>query len=366
MQLCSRGIDPTAVSLDNLLDPEEVKRLERRFLGGFKIETHLDKYDVATTVAAGLTGALVDFLIINIPKDIQYLGHIPQEGSPLTKWLHSLSVPHDNWLASYFSVAYDKVQEDISGMGPSTHRLQTFGHDPLIGLVIGTIDIMRGGLTAISKEGNIVLRSGTGMAHYNPFTAIVWQIMHLFSDGFTKMGLPPPGWSLVQLFQIGSFGDRERTVAEISRWMYLKGYDSRHFLTMSTSVAAIEVVLRNYFWIRRKLDEKYNADVTHEGEVVGTKRTGGHPRFQSMALAAHGIATAANAGKVAIYAGNPLAINYVQWLRFLQVMVLWMNTRMQSPSNVVKGHARANWKELEQGWPTIDVEDPAFPTLVVP
>jgi hypothetical protein len=367
-RLRERGIGPASVSLDDLLDPIEIKRIERRFGGGFSLETSLDQYDVLASIAAGLTAAIVDFLIVKIPKDIKYLGKIPQEGSPLTKWLHSLSVPDDNWLARYFKTSYDKVKglsDSIEGFGVKTHRLQTFGHDPLLGLVVGTIDIMRGGLTAISKGGEIKFLSGTGSAHYNPFTAIVWQIMHLLSDIPTKMGIQPPGWTLLQLFQVGNFGDKDRTVADLARFMYLKGYDTRHFLTMSTSVAAAEVVLRGYFWIRRKLDEEYDEEVAHLGEVAGAEKTGEHPRFQGMAFAAHGIASAANAGKVAVYSGNPLAINYAQWLRFLHAMFKWTRTRLRSPSDVLMGHTRANLKALDQGWPEINVGDPSFPKLTV-
>ena len=366
IRLRERGIDPATVSLDALLDPEEVARIQRRFQGGFTISTHLDAYDIGAMVAAGLTAALVDFLIVRIPKDHIYRDKFPQTGSPFTKWVHSLSVSDDNWLAQRFKVSYDKVNSvDIAGLYPRSHRLQTLGHDPLVGLVVGTIDIMRGGMTAISKDGELVLLSGTGTAQYDPFIAFVWVIMHLFSDGFTEMGLPAPGWSLHQLFRVGGFGPKERTVAELARWMYRMGYDSRHFLTMATSVAAVEVVLRGYFSIRRHLDEEYDGDMTHAGEAAGARRTGQHPHFQSMALGAHALAAAANAGKVAIYAGNPLAINYAQWLRFFHATFEWMRTRMRSPSDVLKGHAYANWKALQEGWSASDVSDPSFPSLVV-
>jgi hypothetical protein len=220
-------------------------------------------------------------------------------------------------------------------------------------------------MTAISKSGKLHWLSGTGASHYNPITAFVWQIMHLLSDGFTEMGLPPPGWALTQAFQVGKFGKRNRTVAELARFMYLKGYDSRHFLTMSTSVAAAEVVLRGYFWLRRRLDEAYEADVSHAVEVAGAERTGDHPRFQAMALIAHAVAAAANAGKVAVYSGNPLAINCAEWLRFSHAAFLWMHTKMRPPTDVLLGHARANLKALADGWPEVDVTDPLFPSLVV-
>jgi hypothetical protein len=84
-----------------------------------------------------------------------------------------------------------------------------------------------------------------------------------------------------------------------------------------------------------------------------------------MALAAHATAAAINVGKVAIYAGNPLAINYVQWLRFFQAVFQLTQDRLRSPSDVLRGHARANLMALEQGWASMDVRDPAFPALIV-
>ncbi len=364
--LRERGLEPAQVSLEALLDPAEARRLERRFSGGFQISASLDRYDLAAAAVAALVAGAVDFFIVRIPADIDYLGKFAQAGSPLTKWLQSLTVPADNWLARYFKTAYDSVQAGIGvveGFGPRTHRFQTFGHDPLVGLIIGTIDIMRGGMTAISSGGQIISLAGTGTAHFNPFTAFVWQIMHLLSDGFTKMGLPVPGWSLMQLFQVGSFGEKERTIAELARFMYLKGYDFRHFLTMSTSVAAVEVVLRGYFAVRQKLDPDYAAEVEQAGQAAGAHGMGDHPRFQAIALGAHMAAAAINAGKVAVYQGNPLAINYAQWLRFFHAAFAFAKTKLRSPSSVLMGRAAANWRALEAGWPVVDVAAPDFPAL---
>ncbi len=368
-RLAVRGVDPNTISLDTLLDAEEVTSIERRFRGEFTLSARLDGYDVAAAAVAGLVAGLVDFFIAKIPKDITYLGEYTQSGSPVTKWLHSLSIPSDNWLAHHFKTSYDTVKpvmSEIPGFSPKTHRLQTPGHDPLVGLVIGTIDIMRGGLTAVSKSGEVIILNNTGAAHYNPFTAMVWQIMHLISDGFTKMGLPLPGWSLLQLLQVGNFGEKERTVADLARFMYLKGYDSRHFMTMSTSVAAAEAVLRSYFWLRRKIDASYGLECNHVAEVIGTQRTSAHPRFQAMALAAHATASAINVGKVVIYQGNPLAINYAQWLRFFHSVFKFVQTKMRSPSEVLTGYGNANMRMLTEGWPKIDVTGPEFPTLIVP
>lgn len=313
------------------------------------------------------TAALVDFLLVRIPLDMNYNGE-QQTGSWLTARWRSLDLPSDNWLSQYVKTSFDKVKEvagQIDGFASRTHRLQTFGHDPLTGLVIGTIDIMRGGLTAVGRDGALHWLSNTGAAVPNPIVAFVIAIGHLLSDGFTQMGHSAPGWSLLQTLQVGSFGDKQRTIAELARFMYLKGYHSRHFLTMSTSVAAAELVLRSYFALRQKIDPAYGEQVSREQDVAHARTTGDHPRYQAKALGASLLGSAANAGKVAVYGGNPLAINYAQWLRFFHAAFVWYKAKLQSPSSVLQGHAYANWKELAQGWPAIDPADPDFPTLVV-
>ena len=67
--LRSRGVDPSTVDLDALLDPEEVARIARRFIGAFTVRTHLDRYDLAIMLIAGLAAALVDWLVVNGAPD---------------------------------------------------------------------------------------------------------------------------------------------------------------------------------------------------------------------------------------------------------------------------------------------------------
>ncbi len=361
-----RGVDPKTASVDALLDPEEVERIQHRFTAGLHIRARLDPYDIIAAVAAGLVAGAVDFLIVRIPRPIAYLGR-PAEGqaSVVTQWLHSLDVPSNNWLARHFRTSYDavaSVASDIDGFGPKTHRLQTFGHDPLIGLVIGTIDIMRGGLTAVSRAGEIVSFAGTGDPVPDVIEALFVQIMHLLSDAPTRMGLPPPGWSVLQLLQVGNLGEKERTVADLARDMYLRGYDSRHFLTMSTSCAAAEIVLRGYFAIRQRQDADYAEEVTSEADAAGTSSVSAHPRYQSMALAAHGVAAAANVGKVMI-TRHPLAINYAQWLAFTRAFFGWTQSKQPSFTDGLVAQADVNASALAAGWPPIDATDPSFPTL---
>ena len=360
------GIDPSGVDLDDLLDPDEVRRIERRFMPDFSVSAHLDQWDVAMTVMAGLAAALVDVLIVRIPRDVVYLGLYSQEGSPLTKLLQNSSVGHDNWLSHWAKVSYDHVNTQVAsivveGSGPRTHRLLTFGHDPLLGLVVGTIDIMRGGMTAVDKFGVLQVSGTFGSTEFNPFVALATQITHILSDGFTEMAVPAPGWTLLDFAHFRSFGSRDRTVAELARWMYLKGYDSRHFLTMSTSIAALETCLRTYWIVRRELDPAFAAQIDREGMIAGSHHIGDHPRFQAMAFGAYAIAVAANAGKIAVYHGNPLVLNYAEWLGFIRAAYKFAQGRAVSPTDVLIRAGLGNAEALSRGWPDLDLGDPAFP-----
>lgn len=74
-----------------------------------------------------------------------------KKGSPLTKWLQSLRLPDglQSWLENVAKVPYDNT-------GGSTHRIDTIGHDPILGLIFGVIDIIRGTSTSL-KDGIIVI-----------------------------------------------------------------------------------------------------------------------------------------------------------------------------------------------------------------
>ncbi len=371
-RLIARGGAPQAVEIDDLLDPDEVERIERRFLGGFELRAELDRYDVCAAVTAGLVAALVDFLLVRLPRDtILRTAGLRNEffdrGSPLTKWLQSEPLPHDNPLSRLCKTPFDRVNlkgsgYDLPGSGGRTHRYHTLGHDPLLGLVFGTIDIMRGGLTGLDRDGRLVAVSGLGDGESNPLTALLVELAHLLSDANTRMGLPPPGWNLTGILQFGEVGPHGLTFAGTARQMYIAGYDSRHFLTMATSPAAAELVLRGYWGLRQVVDGEFEESIVHAGQVARAQRVGDHPRFQGMSLVAHLVASAANAGRI-YFSRSPLALNYAQWLYFVRSLLSFSHTKLRSPSEVLAGHAEANLAALAKGWPDAGLTDLA-PELV--
>jgi hypothetical protein len=357
----SRGIDPEALEWEDLLDAETIRRINQRFNSSFVDKICLDSYDLCAAVAAGLIGALADFLVVRIPKSIDYVGNL-QRGSPLSTFLRDQSVPHDNWLGRYCKASFDRVADvPTSGFSPSTHRLQTFAHDPLLGPVVGVIDILRGGMTTVSRDGQVAFIPG-GPAQYNVLSAMTTEVLHLMSDVFTPMGVPAPLWSLGPLADFGALGPDDQTIGELARGMYVDGYDFRHFLTMSTSVAAVGYVLRGYFFLRRRFDEEYGRLIQAESSS-GTVDSRNHPRMRSMELVGHLVATAANAGKASVYGGNPLAINYAQWLLFISSSFAFMGSYDLNTSNVLAKHTERNLRMLYEGWENPVFSEPDFPTI---
>ena len=362
--LSARGIDPDSVGLDALLDPDEVRRLERRFRGGFTVQAHLDRYDLLIMLVAGLTAALVDYLVMGAPLSLSDLRGFTPKDSPLTALFQGHSIPSDNALGSVSHTSFDAQRfagsgNQIPGFRPPTHRDLTIEHDPLLGLVFGVRDIMTGELTTFGEYGQLVVTAGSQAPVGNPLEAVLLEIAHLLSDAFTPMGIPAPGWTALNAWR--GFGEGGRATADQALRMYTKGYDSRHFLTMSVSVAAAELVLRGYWAIRLELDPDFAEDIRREAEAAGSQGVADHPRYPAMAFGAHALAAAANAGKVALAGGNVLLINYPEWQRFVVAAAQFAEGRADSPTDVLVRRGLANAEALSRGRPDLDAGNPAFP-----
>jgi hypothetical protein len=271
-----------------------------------------DKWDYLFVGASGMLAALTDVLLVGTPQT-----------SPLTSWMKEFNTTAKAGQTDWFSqwardlektckVPYDA--QTMAGMSGSSHRFQSLGHDPVLGFVFGILDIMRGTVTGFSYDKlnsfhSFATHTVSSDASINLIEAILKQLGHLISDVATPMGLPAPFMTLMQGINIGSFGDKGRSVGEVARWMYLNGYDLRHFLVTGITPAVVEIVLRAYIMIRH---------YSEHGEIKCDLAS--HPKYRSMLLMAHGIATTANAGKV-VLTQNPLAVNYAEYMAFIRYLV---------------------------------------------
>jgi hypothetical protein len=310
----------------NLLKQESYKNLYK-----------WDRWDYLFVGLAGFLGALIDVFIVAIPKDMTNGTYKGQTGSSLTKWLQNLEFPEwvQKWLEEIAKVPYDRT-------GGSSHRIDTVGHDPILGFIFGVIDIIRGTSTKV-KEGSIEVikdvTEGKGIVE-----AVIIQFLHLLSDVSTKRGLPVPFASVFRLLDVGHFkraNGKTATISELMGWMYHNGYDLRHFAVMGTTPAAIEIILRMYIMIRSYSER-------NDTEFL----LGRNPKYRSMLLSAHSIASAANVGKVYLRQGNPLAINYAEWMALVRYLApsikYWMFDKAELELRHMESITNKEWDSLIQ------------------
>lgn len=321
---------------------------------------HLSGLDYGIVGIAGLVASILDFLVVKIPKDINYLGKYQQGGSNFTGWLRTLGVenggklnPFLKWCEEVCKVPYDQsINSNIAGFNPKTHRLLSLGHDPLFGLIFGTLDIFNGSMTAFDIDGNIqILKTFDVSSTDKVFAPLIW-LGHIVSDMCTKMGVPIPGWAFLQLMQFGSFGSSNLTIADISRWMYLNGYDLRHFTTMSIPVAVIEIIVRGYHYLSSLDNAEEIQYLLHtSGSTKELYQIKSNLKLHKMLFLAHAIAASGNAMKVFTYSGNPLAINLSQWMLFLKesVKITQAITRDKIPEIIVRNRNKIHreWEEIK-------------------
>ena len=71
-----------------------------------------------------------------------------------------------------------------------------------------------------------------------------------------------------------------------------------------------------------------------------------------MLLMAHGIATLGNTGKIALMQGNPLAINYAEWMAFIRYLIpsikYWVFDQHQLRMEHLEHINSTGWDQLLQ------------------
>jgi hypothetical protein len=186
----------------------------------------LDDLDEQFCKTTGLTKTDAIFLFVAIGLQIarQYVFSndkfrvSDKQGDKMMEKVLDLSPAPKSWQDVLLqSVPYDAFDTSIhvsnTGLGGSTHRYRTLGHDPLLGWIFGTANIMTNSLTKTDLETyQVNMQTFTLVRHY-PLgvagmlenaveyghndsklfaAAVARQAIHFGSDFFTKQGLPVP------------------------------------------------------------------------------------------------------------------------------------------------------------------------------
>ncbi len=222
------------------------------------------------------------------------------------------------------------------------------------------MDILRGSISGTSAGGVVkVLDQGLPVTDSLP-AGLAFQAMHLISDVATPAGLPLPGWTALLSIDKTLMGSGE-TVAEISRKMYIHGYDTWHLPTMAMPVMGIEVVLRGYLGMRQLLDEQYREEFDIERLQTGSDRVADPPRYEVMALVARGIAVAGNAGEFALVDWNSLNMNFPLWMAFAKSFIGCLDRA--KPASSMVDTANLNRLILDAGWVSPEIDRDVLPEI---
>lgn len=314
-----------------------------------------DRWDYGIVGGAALIGAVLDVALVSVPPDSLWKG-VRYAGSPLTRamqeksaalidgngWLSRLHRATEEWAKVPFDVSRNNPAEGIriDGLRPAMHRIMSPGHDPVLGLLFGILDLVRGTCTLIDRAGvtHVLVRGPDAGVHV--VIALVKLVAHLLSDLPTTMGLPPPFFTALQWvtaktpFAVGASGEPS-SVNDLTRWMYGQGYDSRHFATMSVVPLVMEAVVRVGFFAR------HHECLVAPGEAPANLTL----KRDEMLLAAHAMAACTNGLKVALMQGNPLALNQAVWMAAAASTLRWLKSHSEHDASVQR-ELIAGWRQL--------------------
>jgi hypothetical protein len=361
----------------SVLEEPERHELREEFSNSVPSFPPFDSFDIFVLTSLGGLALLAEFFLVGLPPGTKWTpkneGGVVPVGW-LSERIKSWQVDNNNWLATICKVPYDKVQ-GIPGMSGPNHRTLSFGHDPSpLGMVYGLMDIISGGMTGVTRDGQLFHIPGTPPTYSKMILGPLLWIGHLASDVATPMGLPVPGWSLTQLLRVPAWGaPGTETIADVARMMYEQGYDFRHYLAGGIVPALIEIVLRTYHFARytyplkraefsRHISNPVSADLA--GRLIERSQVEGH--LKAMLFWAHAFAAAVNAGKIAVqgitgnyphaYFSAAKAINVAQWQVFAGRTVQYLIHRFRNKNleQTVKNRQTLNkrWDELS-GFPSV-------------
>jgi hypothetical protein len=342
------GVDLARDPLQQVLPAGQIARSLRDYAAEHG-DISWDKTDWTVVLLAGALATLLDVILVRIPQDSTFLGN-KYAGSPLTKWLQDGDRArhiHGHFFKRFEKLA--KVPYDaptttatgglVSGMRPAIHRLQSLGHDPALGFLVGVADLMHGTGTYIDKAGRLV-QVATEAAPVDLINALLTQVRHLLSDVYTPAGLQPPFFSLLQLGQVDSpfaLGPSGVQVpwTDVARHMYANGYDLRHFLTMGITPGVVSAIIRGYWLLN-----------SYATGGTAAQRKLEHAKLTSMLLLGHTIATSGTLLKTGLLFGmNPAALNYNQILAMAPATIAWFREAIARDHRINQA-LETEWRSL--------------------
>lgn len=289
----------------------------------YKGVSDINAVDVVVSVLAGVIASVIDIAFVGSPEVVKiYRGGENFDGSVLTAALRKIGNGDDKlsemlkWLSDKCKVSYD-ISIATGAATPNNHRLRSFAHDPLIGMLFAIADIVMGTATLIDNEGKLkVIVNGRDYPDSQKIMAVVYYLGHLLSDVCTARGLPIPGFIVTQLFA----DDTSNSIAKVCEQMYMDGYDLRHFASMSAPVMVKNLIVDIY--IKLFKDEELTGLHTIAEKEIEMHRK---EMFRhKLILISDAVAWSGNVAKFFLppTMGNPTALNLPEWMSLIKSTII--------------------------------------------
>ncbi|MDD4904868.1 MAG: hypothetical protein PHD39_01740 [Methylobacter tundripaludum] len=343
---------PDEVSFRDILSDDDLLKIDRKvnaYIEVFNKKHQLDGWDYAIGGGVGLFCAILDILFVQKPlkPTVKYSQKVDGLFNQWSQTAINHLIPPDlsKTLEKSFKIggADSRLSQDFvdaisDKFNPINHRFKSLNHDPVLACFIGALDVMNGTCTIVDNGTIRVMNTARGSSgDYSFFEALGMILGHLASDfntpsakGNRGMGIPAPLMGLFGTLKGVKVNDTD--IANLAEYMYVKGYDARHFLTMSMPVLISEVLIRVlYITKEMQVNNRDFFEVFKETLPLNLS-----PRFRILLNISYGTMVAVNAGKVAI-TKDILNANYAMWLAFTwhtfhsMYWLVWAkNTELQS------------------------------------
>ena len=315
-------------------------------------DVRLAPEDLIVGITAGIVASIIDIVFVGTPEIVKiYKGGENFDGSIFTSALRKVGNGNDQlskmlkWLSDKCKVPYDiSLKQGVAN--PNNHRLRNFAHDPLIGVLFATADILLGTATMVDNNGKLcILKNKNDYPVYEKYLSLLYYLGHLLSDVCTARGLPVPGFILTQFFT----GDgKEDSIAKKAEQMYKDGYDLRHLGSMVTPIFVKNLIIEIYINFLRL--PKYTSitsiaekEIERNQEIIYKYKL----RIVSDAVACSG-----NILKFFLppTMGNITALNLPEWISVIQntVVSLEYQLRDRTVEDVLtnRGSIDSMWQQL--------------------
>lgn len=358
-------IDLSKDPFSSLMSRSQMVDLQKKINEEFTYKNaKCDKYDYLIAITSGAIAGLIDVFFVGAPGQgalgkftDEQAANVTEKFAGMLGWdknkamdrgsnLHASAV---GFLENNFKINYDQATTHatkgaVNNLSLKNHHLKSLGHSPdIIGLFFSVLNQFTNTSSFISNGQLITIETDTFDLQGHNFIAKVFSGIanwfgHLLSDwsgssgtiGNNRRGtgVPIPFYNLLQLLDVGSFGQHKQTFATISTKVFESGYDFRHGLSMSIPVLINELTIRLSYTIKARFH--------HKRDWQDCLPKGSNPELRRMLLVGHGTLCLIDGGDAYIRSGGAanivefmLRINIIAWVRFgnlcLKELHVWYN-----------------------------------------